>query len=112
MPTIYGDGQQTRDFTYVENTVSANLLAMKSNKVIEGETLNIACGQSFSLLDLVSSINKKIDKDIKPKFVKSRLGDVKDSKADIKKAKKMLGYDPQVTFTEGLEKTIEWFQKK
>ncbi len=108
-PVVYGDGKQTRDFTYIDNAVNANIKAMLSKKVGDGETINIACGDSFSLLQLIRLINTDTHKHIKPQFTDARPGDVKHSKADITKAKKLIGYTPTVKFSEGVSKTIEWF---
>lgn len=105
-PTIYGDGTQSRDFTYVDNNVSANLLACNATKAV-GEVLNIACGESYTLLELVQKINEQLGKNIEPKFEKERAGDVKHSLAGIEKAKDILNYSVEVEFEEGLAKTIE-----
>jgi len=109
-PIIYGDGTQSRDFTFVENNVNANLLACSTENA-DGEVINIACGKSYSLLDLVNSINKILNKQIEPTFEPSKKGDVLHSLADISKAKKILDYQVSVSFMEGLEKTIERFIK-
>jgi len=108
-PIIYGDGKQSRDFTYVANNVQANVLAMESD-VKAGETLNIACGKSYSLLDILNIINKTLEKNIKPIFKEEREGDVKDSLANISKAKKLIDYEPIIDFEEGLKKTIEYYK--
>lgn len=105
-PVIYGDGLQSRDFTYVENVVEANILACEA-KVVAGEVFNIACGNSFSLLQLVNLINKFLGKNIKPQFAEPRPGDVKHSLASIEKAKIKLGYEPKIDFEQGLEKLIQ-----
>lgn len=105
-PIIYGDGFHSRDFTYVTNNVNANLLACTA-KNVSGEVLNIACGESFTLLELVKEINRILNKQIKPIFKPSRLGDVKNSIADISKAKKFLNYSVTVNFKNGLEKTTK-----
>lgn len=107
-PIIYGDGKQSRDFTYVDNVINANLLASdEKNKKIVGEVFNIACGERFTLLQLIDSINIILNKKIKPKFLESRPGDVKHSCASIEKAKNYLKYKPEVNFFEGLKKLIE-----
>lgn len=108
-PIIYGDGTQSRDFTYVANNVQANILAMNSD-VKSGETLNVACGQSYSLLDLLNMINKILGKNIEPIFKEAREGDVKNSLASISKAKKLINYEAIVDFEEGLKKTIEYYK--
>ncbi|KKQ18775.1 MAG: NAD-dependent epimerase/dehydratase [Berkelbacteria bacterium GW2011_GWA1_36_9] len=110
-PVIFGDGRQSRDFTFVKNNVEANILAAHSTRGA-GEVFNIACGQSYSLNDLVSLINQELGTKIKPVYQKPRHGDIKDSKADINKAKKILGYKPVINFEEGLKKTLKWYQEK
>ena len=109
-PTIYGDGLTSRDFTYVDNVVSANLLACTAPKLATGEVINVACGYEVSLNQLVEKINQVLGKNIKPKYAAERVGDVKHSLADIGKAKKLLGYKPLVTFEEGLAQTIEYYK--
>ncbi|MBI4692192.1 MAG: SDR family oxidoreductase [Candidatus Terrybacteria bacterium] len=108
-PVIYGDGEQTRDFTYIDNTVEANILAMESD--ISGEVINIACGEMISLNQLVEIINKYLGKNIKPIYQDERAGDVKHSLADISKAKKLLGYKPIVMIEEGLKKLIDHYER-
>lgn len=105
-PVIYGDGSQSRDFTYVENVIEANLLACGANEGA-GEVFNVAYGKSFNLLQLVGSINNHLSKDIKPRFTDSRSGDVKHSLASVERAKIKLGYEPKVNFEQGLEKLIQ-----
>ena len=104
-PTIYGDGTQSRDFTYVVNVVEANFLACTVENSV-GEVFNIACGERFTLIQLVENINKILGKNIEPIFDKERVGDVKHSLARIEKAKKMLGFKVVCGFEEGLGKTI------
>ncbi len=110
-PTIYGDGHQSRDFTYIENVVKANILAMLSPKAAHGETVNIACGETTSLLQLTRGIAKILRKNIQPKFEPLRVGDVRNSLADIHKAKQLIGYTPRVRFEEGLRRTVAWYKK-
>lgn len=107
-PIIYGDGLQSRDFTYVANNVSANLLATTAPDV-GGEVFNIACGKQYTLLDLVAGLNEILGLTIEPKFKPARQGDVKHSQADITKATEQLGYHVQVDFLEGLRKTVDWY---
>jgi len=109
-PVIYGDGMQSRDFTYVSNNVEANLLACIADGVA-GEVFNIACGGKFTLLELVSEINTTLGQNIEPVFEPERPGDVKHSLADISKAKTMLSYKSEVDFTAGIQKTVEHFTK-
>ncbi len=110
-PTIYGDGTQTRDFTFVLNNVLANIAAAKAPQVA-GRVFNIACGTSFSLLDLVREINGILGTSIDPIFSPPRAGDVRHSLADITAAKQNLGYEVVVDFREGLRRTIEWYKQQ
>ncbi|RMF06657.1 SDR family oxidoreductase [Candidatus Woesearchaeota archaeon] len=110
-PTIYGDGKQSRDFTYVENVVNANILACKARKT-KGEVVNIACGERITLLELVRELNRELGTSIKPAFGPERAGDVKHSLADITLAKKLIGYEPVVKVKEGLKRTIEFYKKE
>ncbi len=107
-PVIYGDGTQSRDFTYVDNVVYANLLACNTEKAA-GEVINVACGKSYTLLELVKMINEILGENIEPKFYPERPGDVKHSWAGIDKAKELLGYGVKVAFKEGLKNTIKFF---
>ena len=108
-PTIYGDGEQSRDFTYIDNAVEANLLACRSEKVGTGEVINVACGERYSLNDLVQILNEIIGTDIKPLYSEARPGDVRHSMADITRARELLGYKAGVDFRKGLKRTVEWF---
>jgi len=108
-PVIFGDGEQSRDFTYVSNVVEANILASKARGV-SGEIFNIACGERTTVNSLVENINKVLDKEIKPSYDDVRPGDIKHSFADISKARKILKYEPSVPFSEGLRNTILWFK--
>lgn len=108
-PVIYGDGSQSRDFTFVENNVWANIQACTAPKAA-GQVINIACGERYTLIDLVNMINEILGKKIEPKFEKDRAGDVKHSLAGIDKAKELLGYEVKVDFREGLKRTVEYFQ--
>lgn len=105
---IYGDGEQSRDFTYVENVVEANLLALEAPKVA-GEVFNVACGSRTTLNKLVELLKEIFSKNLKVENLPPRLGDVRHSFADISKAERLLGYRPLVEFKEGLKKTVEWF---
>jgi UDP-glucose 4-epimerase len=108
-PTIYGDGLQSRDFTYVANVCAGALAAAEApDDVADGRALNVASGDSINLLDLVAKLNDLLGTSIEPKFEPARAGDVKHSKADIAYARASLGYAPGVSFAEGLEKTIAW----
>jgi len=108
-PIIYGDGLQSRDFTYVSNNVIANVLACHVPSV-GGEVFNIACGESFTLLDLVSGLNRILGTSVEPIFDPPSPGDVKHSLADIQKARSSLGFSPCVGFYEGLDKLVAWFK--
>lgn len=110
-PIIYGDGNQSRDFTYVANNIHANLLAATS-KNGAGEVINIACGESLSLNELVELINQELGTNVKPKYQEDRAGDVKHSKASISKAARLINYKPIKTFQEGLQETIAWYKAK
>ena len=109
-PIIYGDGRQTRDFTYVTNVVDGVLRAATAENVA-GEVINVATGGRTSLLELVRAIQLILGSSVAPTFGPPREGDVKDSQADIFKARKMLGYEPTVPFEEGLRHTVAWFKK-
>ncbi|AXA35268.1 MAG: SDR family oxidoreductase [Candidatus Hydrogenedentota bacterium] len=110
-PVIYGDGTQTRDFTYVENNVRANLAAAFAPNV-SGRVFNVACGTSFSLLDLVREINSILGTKVEPIFAPPRKGDVRHSLADITAAKEAFGYEVTVDFREGLRRTIAWYREQ
>jgi UDP-glucose 4-epimerase len=108
-PTVYGDGMQSRDFTYVDNVVDANLLAARVEHTA-GEVVNIACGQTITVNEVIGIINELLGKNIKPIYDVPRPGDVKHSLADIKLAKKLIGFKPKISFRLGLEKAIEWYR--
>ncbi len=108
-PTIYGDGEQSRDFCFVDNVVYANLLAGMVDKPLSGQVVNIACHQATTLNELFTLINKHLNLSIKATYVPARVGDVKHSLADISAAQKLLGYEPKVYFEEGLARTVAWF---
>lgn len=108
-PTVYGDGQQTRDFTFVENNVRANILAATTERPVAGRVINVACGGSYSLLDLLRVINETLGKSVEPIFEARRTGDVMHSLADISLARELLGYEVFVGFDEGMRRTIEWY---
>ncbi len=107
-PTIFGDGEQSRDFTFVRNVIDGNLLALEAHEV-SGEIINIACGDSITVNTLFQKIRDFQKKDIDPVYEKPRPGDIMHSFADITKAKKMLGFEPAVSLDDGLEETILWF---
>ena len=109
-PVIYGDGEQTRDFSHVTNVVQANLLAATVPGV-GGQVFNIACGQRYNLLELVATINRILGTDIAPVHTAPRAGDIKHSLADIARAREMLGYQVEVEFEEGLRRLIVWYKE-
>ena len=109
-PTIYGDGEQSRDFTYIDNAVEANLLAARSSKAA-GHVINVACGARYSLNDLVSKIRNLTGAAAPAVRAARRPGDVLHSLGDIGLARDLLGYAPNVTFDEGLEATVDWFRR-
>ena len=106
-PVIYGDGEQTRDFTYVDNVVDGVLLACKVPKAA-GEVINVATGDRISLNELLRQINGIVGTNLEAIYKEPRQGDVKDSQADITKAGALLGYAPTVSFEEGLKRTLDW----
>ncbi|MCL6098609.1 MAG: SDR family oxidoreductase [Bacteroidetes bacterium] len=109
-PTIYGDGEQSRDFTYIANVVDANILAATKEHE-SGLAMNCACHDQITLNQLVDELNKLLGKQIKPKYVDPRPGDIKHSFAAIEKIKLTLGFSPSVSFEDGLRKTIEWYSR-
>jgi nucleoside-diphosphate-sugar epimerase len=108
-PTIYGDGEQTRDFTYVANVVDGVLRACDA-KGASGEVINVATGGRISLNQLFETMRQVVGSSVKPTYVDTRAGDVRDSQADISKAKRILAYEPTVSFERGLEQTIAWYR--
>ncbi|MEJ2705566.1 MAG: SDR family oxidoreductase [Sedimentisphaerales bacterium] len=108
-PTVYGDGEQSRDFTYIDNVVHANLLAARA-KQTKGEVINVACGQAITVNQIIAMINKTVGKQVKPTYEAARAGDVKHSLADITKAQELIDFNPIVSFDEGLQKAIEWYR--
>jgi nucleoside-diphosphate-sugar epimerase len=109
-PTIFGDGTQTRDFTYISNVIDANLLAMTAPNVA-GQTLNVACGGRISLNEVVAAIAELTDRDVEPRYDPPRVGDVPHSMASIDRARDLLGFEPRAGFKEGLASTIEYFER-
>jgi len=110
-PTINGDGKQSRDFTYVENVIEANLKACKAPSKVAGEAFNIAYGGREYLIDLYNSLCVALEKNVEPIFGINRNGDIKHSNADISKAKMLLAYDPKWSLREGIEEAIDWYKK-
>ena len=110
-PTIFGDGEQSRDFTFVGNVVEANILATDVEN-ISGEVFNVGCGEKTTVNSLAAKINEILSTDIEPDYDQPRPGDIKHSFADISKAKEGLKFEPLVDFSEGLERTIRWYQER
>lgn len=110
-PIINGDGKQSRDFTYIENVIEANLKACLGSHEAAGQVYNIAYGGREYLIDIYYILSGTLGKDIEPKFGVDRPGDIKHSNADISKAKEWLGYDPEYNFSEGIKLAIEWYKE-
>ena len=110
-PTINGDGKQSRDFTYIENVIEANLKACLASHEAAGKVYNIAYGGREYLIDIFYSLTKALGKDIEPNFGPERSGDIKHSNADISSARKWLGYDPDYDFAKGLNEAIAWYKE-
>jgi nucleoside-diphosphate-sugar epimerase len=108
-PVVFGDGEQTRDFTYVDNAVQANLLACEAPSA-SGEVINIGTGGRVSLNQTLQQLRRITGKNLEAKYEASREGDIRDSQADISKARELLGYEPSVPFEEGLQRTFAWYQ--
>jgi UDP-glucose 4-epimerase len=108
-PVIYGDGRQSRDFTFIENVVHANLLAAEAREV-HGEVVNIGCGEAVDLNAMVTVFNQSLGTRLEPIYEPTRAGDVMHSLADIAAAQNLLGYRPQVDFARGLSETIDWYR--
>lgn len=107
-PTIYGDGEQSRDFTYIENVIAANISASTAPDVA-GEVINVACGSRITVNELALRIGALLGKEVSPEYTPSRQGDVKHSLADVSKAQRLLKYSNLIDIDTGLQKTIEWF---
>ncbi|SDZ89031.1 SDR family oxidoreductase [Selenomonas ruminantium] len=110
-PTINGDGSQSRDFTYIDNVIEANLKACLAPSSAAGQAFNIAYGGREYLNDIYRSLNIVLDVNIKPKYGPNRPGDIKHSLADISKAREMLGYEPEWSFELGIKAAIEWYKQ-
>ncbi|HVZ39066.1 MAG TPA: SDR family oxidoreductase [Candidatus Kapabacteria bacterium] len=109
-PTIFGDGEQSRDFTYVENVVRANFLAAQAESGVAGEVFNVACHDRITLNRLVQALNEGLGTSVAALHAEPRLGDVRHSFASIEKFRAATGYEPAVAFAEGIGRTIEWFR--
>jgi UDP-glucose 4-epimerase len=108
-PTVYGDGEQSRDFTYVDNVVHANLLAARAKKT-SGQVVNIACGEAVTVNAIIAMINRAVGRNVQPTYVPSRPGDIKHSLADIGAARQLIGFEPVVSFEKGLSRAIDWYR--
>mgnify|MGYP000919879636 CR=1 FL=1 len=111
VPTINGDGKQSRDFTYIDNVIQANLLACLALSSAAGHAFNIAYGGREFLIDIYFGLTKALNKNIEPNFGIERKGDIKHSNADINKAKTMLGYEPEYSFEDGIKLAIKWYKE-
>jgi UDP-glucose 4-epimerase len=110
-PVIFGDGTQTRDFVYVTDVVRANLLAAEKPEA-KGEVINIGSGRSTSLLDLVAGLNRETGQELAPMFEPARAGDIRFSRAEIRKARDLLGFNPEVDLSEGLRRTMDFYRNQ
>jgi UDP-glucose 4-epimerase len=111
-PTIFGDGYQSRDFTYVANVVHGNLLAADADaRHVAGRTINVANGRSTNLLELIAVLNELLGTKVEPVHAPPRTGDVRESLADISEARQRLGYEPQIDFEEGLRRSIDYYRQ-
>jgi UDP-glucose 4-epimerase len=110
-PLVYGDGEQSRDFTFIDNAVDANLLAVKSEKAA-GSVINVACGARFTLNELIDDLKGLLGASVETAYTDARPGDIKHSLGDISAARHLLGYQPKVSFEEGLRQTVDWFRAR
>lgn len=110
-PTIFGDGLQSRDFTYIENVIEANVAALKAGPDAFGELFNIACGERITLLEVLDILDDVVGQEVDPIFEPPRPGDIKHSLADISKAKRVLGWDVKISTREGLDRTVAWLKE-
>jgi nucleoside-diphosphate-sugar epimerase len=108
-PTIYGDGEQSRDFTYIDNVVQANLCAARAKKT-NGEVVNIACAEKITVNEIIAMINEMVGKNVVPIYAPARAGDVKHSLADITAARELIAFEPVVLFRDGLKRAIAWYR--
>ena len=110
-PTIYGDGEQTRDFTYIDNVVEANLLAMDAT-LAPGTVINVGAGERISLNDLYGAMSEILEVTLAPNYKDERTGDVRDSLADLERARELLKYEPRVAWRDGLKQTLAWYRAR
>ncbi|MCH5261492.1 MAG: SDR family oxidoreductase [Lachnospiraceae bacterium] len=111
VPTINGDGRQSRDFTYIDNVIEANLRACQASGDAAGQAFNIGAGGRLFLIDIYNHLCKALGKDVEPNYGPPRKGDVRDSNADISKARELLGYDPEYDFEKGIALAIDWYKQ-
>jgi UDP-glucose 4-epimerase len=109
-PRVFGDGEQTRDFCFIENTVSANLLAATTPKKLTGQVVNIACGDRISLNQLLALIGEEAGRRLEAEYLPARAGDVRDSLASIDAARALIGYEPRIRVRDGLRRTYAAFK--
>lgn len=109
-PVVYGDGEQTRDFTYIENVIHGNLLAATADVPLKGDVINVACGEKVSVNQVIARINASLGTNVPTEHVAERVGDIKHSLASIERARALIGYTPKVTFDEGLALAIDWYR--
>ncbi len=109
-PIVYGDGGQSRDFTYVENVLEANLKAAEAPE-LGGEVVNVACGEAVTVNRVIARMNELLGTDFQPRYDSPRPGDVRHSRADLSRARDVIGYEPRVGFAEGLEKALAWYRE-
>lgn len=110
VPTINGDGRQSRDFTYIDNVIEANLKACLASSEAAGEAFNIGAGGREYLIDVYHDLCKALGKEVEPDFGPNRAGDIRDSNADISKARELLGYNPEYDFAQGIHLAIDWYK--
>ena len=108
-PVVFGDGEQTRDFTYIDNVVQANMLAADA-KNAQGQVINLACQKQISLNRILDILRQLLDSDISAEYTDPRAGDIKHSLADITRAKELLGFEPRIDFEQGLRLAIDWYK--
>lgn len=111
VPTINGDGRQSRDFTYIDNVIEANLRACHASSEAAGQAFNIGAGGRLYLIDIYNHLCKALGKEVEPNYGPNRKGDVRDSNADISKARELLGYDPEYDFEKGIALAIDWYKE-
>lgn len=109
-PVVYGDGEQTRDFTYIDNVVEGNMLAMKAERT-GGHVVNLACGGQISINDTIAAINRLLGTSVQSRHVEPRAGDVRHSCADVRRATELLGFSPIVGFEDGLKRSIDFYRR-